>query len=90
MMAKGELSYGVATSHSLPYSTSLLSFAGFLLTGHHSSMMPAEALAVRVCVELLIRHDILSIEATLSQWHAAILEGKRYSQDNVALLLWLQ
>lgn len=44
-------------------------------------MTHAEALAVRVCVELLTRNNIMTIEvtATLSQWDTAILEGKSYT-----------
>lgn len=77
-MAEREWFYVVATPHSLPHSTSLLSFAGFVLTGHNPSVTLAEVLAVRVSVELSTGLNVLTIEvaAALSQPHTVILEGE--------------
>lgn len=80
-LADGDSSLWVAAPHSILHCTFLRPVAGFLLAGHHLSVTLADALAVRVRVELLTGHKVLTsvAAAALVQRHAAILER----QDNL-------
>lgn len=68
---------GVASPHSILHSTALLTLAGFVLTGDRPTVTRTEALAARVGVEGLTRHDVPAVElaAALSQGHTASLHG---------------